>query len=83
MPNSIIATVKIGNTQQEKDMELPSDVEVGVLSIELLRALKSAGVAELANTKRIYLYCGKRRLQDEKTLTQNHVYDGSIITITY
>ena len=83
MPNSIIATVKIGNTQQEKDMELPSDVEVGVLSIELLRALKSAGVAELANTKRIYLYCGKRRLQDEKTLTQNRVYDGSIITITY
>lgn len=83
MSNGIIATVRIGETRQEADMELPADIEVGVLSIELLRTLKSAGVAELANTKRIYLYCGKRRLQDEKTLTQNRVYDGSIITITY
>lgn len=83
MSNSIIATVRIGETRQEADMELPADIEVGVLSIELLRTLKSAGVAELANAKRIYLYCGKRRLQDEKTLTQNRVYDGSIITITY
>lgn len=83
MSNSIIATVRIGETRQEADMELPADIEVGVLSIELLRTLKSAGVAELANAKRIYLYCGKRRLQDEKTLTQNRIYDGSIITITY
>lgn len=83
MSNSIIATVRIGETRQEADMELPADIEVGVLSIELLRTLKSAGVAELVNTKRIYLYYGKRRLQDEKTLTQNRIYDGSIITITY
>ncbi|MBQ7838665.1 MAG: EsaB/YukD family protein [Clostridia bacterium] len=83
MSESVIVTVRIGGFGQEADMELPSDVEVGVLSIELLRALKAAGVDSLMRANNIYLYCGNRRLQDNKTLTQNRIYDGSIITITY
>lgn len=82
MAESIIVTVRIGNTFEE-DLEMPSGIEVGILSIELLRALKAAGVDALMSVRSIYLYCGKRRLQDNKTLTQNRIYDGSIITITY
>ena len=82
MRNSVIVTVIFfyGKEKRERDFELPYDVPVGVLSVEFFSFLSENGLFPFTH-KYYYFYCGKRRLNSEKTLRENQIYDGNILTI--
>ena len=85
MENSVIVTVKymVGQEQRERDFELPYDVPVGPLSADFLRFLHENGLCPLPKNHYYFydFYCGRRRLNSEKTLRENDVYDGNILSI--
>ena len=85
MENSVIVTVRytVGQEQRERDFELPYDVPVGPLSAEFMRFLHHNGLYPLPKGHYSFncFYCGRRRLNTEKTLRENKIYDGNILTI--
>lgn len=83
MTEKIIVTVVLRNGGYSEDMEMPCNIRVDVLCRSLLSALKSKEEYGFDNVRQIYMYNGVRRLQSEKTLTENNIYDGSIITLKY
>lgn len=80
--NSVIVTVIyfVGADQREQDFELPYDIPVGPLSVEFFSFLDENGLLSFSN-KYYYFYCEKRRLQSDKTLRENQIYDGNILTV--
>ena len=84
MENSVIVTVRyaVGREQREMDFELPYDVPAGPLSTDFLRFLHENGLCPYPKNHYYfyYFYCGRRRLNSEKTLRENKIYDGNILT---
>ena len=84
MDNSVIVTVRypVGMEQREQDFELPYDEPVGPLSVELFTFMNENGLMPYPKDY-YYFYCGKRRLNSEKTLRENQIYDGNILNINF
>jgi len=76
MISSVIVTVK--GERGEYDLELPADKPISALVPELEDAINTLGESY---SGKINLRVGNTVLQDNKTLDQHFVWDGSIITI--
>lgn len=80
--NSVIVTVRYptGGAFGEADFELPYDVPVGPLSVEFINYLFENELAPFSNNY-YYFYNGQRRLNTEKTLRENQIYDGCFLIL--
>lgn len=78
---SAIVTVRNTGGSFEKDMELPSNLPVRELSVRLLEVLRTLDYVSFGSFSHLVLSSDGRILDDEKTLDELNVWDGSIITV--
>ena len=83
MLNSVILTVQIAEIDFEYDMELPANMPGRLLCDKLLSALKNIETDAFHMTETINLLIEhtQKVLEDDKTLEESGVWDGSIITV--
>lgn len=79
MVDHVIVTVET-NTQK-KDMELPDKISVELLSKKLLEVLKELIPMEFREKEQIDLYFENIRLNENKSLREQYVWDGSILKV--
>ena len=83
MFNSVILTIQMEQSDIEFDMELPTNIPGGELCEKLLVIVRNFEDQVFHNIKKINLRIerSKKMLDDDQTLEDAEVWDGSIITI--
>ena len=83
MLNSVILTVKIERTELEYDMEFPANIPGGQLCAKLLTALNNLEYEIFRTIEKINIIIERTGmpLDEEQTLEEAEVWDGSKITV--
>lgn len=82
MADSVLVTVWLKNTSFSADMELPSNMQIKALKRQLLKALKEIAPETFNSIEKIELWEADKKLNEESSLTNSCIWDGSYLTIT-
>ena len=81
MVNGIIVTIVMNHPEVSIDMEIPCQIPVQTVCVQLLEALKIVTSPALNSCRKISLWDGDNKLRSDRSLAEAGVWDGSIITV--
>lgn len=79
MVKSVVVTIRAEG--MEKDVELPCQIPLFEIEAKLLAGLKESDGKAFQTVSQIRLAQGKALLQQEMSLADLNIWDGSILTI--
>lgn len=80
MVSHVIITLKMEDNT-ELDVEVPCQIPIQELREDLLRGFQEKGIGGFDKVSSIRLTKGNAILQDDKSLAQLGIWDGSILTV--
>ena len=78
----VMVTLRFAPQGRCLEMELPAFLPVGELEKKLIETLITMDPARYGGTQEVVLQTEGKRLEDETTLAQAGVWDGSVLDVT-
>lgn len=79
MVNGIIVTVRMKEPPLELDMEVPCQIPIQTVCVQLLEALKVIAQPSLKDCRRICLWSGDTQLRKDRSLAEMGIWDGGTL----
>ena len=81
MVNGIIVTVRMKEPPLELDMEVPCQIPIQTVCVQLLEALKIIAQPSLKSCKRICLWSEGKQLRNDRSLAEMGIWDGGTLLV--
>lgn len=76
-----IVTIRTEDGIWEADMELPAKMKLKNVAVKVLDTIKALDENRFAAVHKLYFKFGQKRLNEEATLADYQIWDGSILII--
>ena len=77
-----LVTVRVESMHFQVDMEMPAKMRIKELVPKLLEVLKNYDESRFSDVSSLNLSCNNTRLNEDASLADYQIWDGSILDIT-